>query len=656
MARQRTILGALTWDIGALIVLGLLALLWGTLQEPSLQRTTSLQTNGSRPPDRTEGDVLLLLPATPAAQAAELRALDCSYGWFNALWHHYGAFATAQSDNLSPQILAGRSVVIVPERVALDLPRAALGALEDFARQGGQLVVELPREGWETITGVATTGKVGQARRVTSVDGLGAHGPIREHLIDAPLSGPLLPSAPMLPRPAGPVILEVEEQPGLLVQALGEGQVFTLLFDYACSLTALHQGKPTRQMDFGPPGSPRWQPTEGRVAHERLLSSHVPYADLLKRALFDRFSEHRPMPRLWPFPGTHMGAVANAHPSAESPRAALGYADWARKNEGNATIFAAADRFTASQAALADQVGAEVGLLWVLGQERAPLTESRGVGALQPWARELPLAEQRARLQANLGDQRPVRLMRTEASLWENDWDSTFRRISAAGLRVDTSFGPTSAEHFGYLFGSAMPYYPIDTRGLPLPVLEAPFVLSGANIDPARLQRMLVNSETYFHQPLTVSVPADAMAREPAAGILLGFRQLHDLARDHQHWVTSVGDLIDFLIARRQSVLTSQWSSAEQRLTISVNVLGARLRSAPEGAIASVAFPREFEGRPIRRVLVDDQEVASSRLASSGPGDERILAMTPGRHVITVYYEAPAPSPADADPAATSSE
>ncbi|RAL24659.1 hypothetical protein DL240_00165 [Lujinxingia litoralis] len=637
-------LGALKWDLGALLLLGLLTLLWSSLNEPTLQPAESPQTNGSRPPDRTEGDVLLLLPATPAAQAAELRALDCSYGWFNALWHHYGAFATAQSDNLSPQILAGRSVVIVPERVALSLPRAAMSALEDFARRGGQLVVELPREGWEPLTGISTTGAVGQARRITSADGLGVHGPLREHLVDTPLTGPLLPTAALLPRPAGPVILEVEEQPGLLVQPLGQGRVYTILFDYACSLTALHQGKPARHMEFGPPGSPRWQPTENRVAHERMLTSHVPYADLLKRALFDRFSEHRPMPRLWPFPGRHMGAVMNTHPSSESTRAALGYADWARKNEGASTIFVAADRFTPSQAAMADQVGAQVGLLWVLGQDRPPLTKARGLGAMQPWAEELNLAEQLTKLEANLGQGRQIRLVQTEEGLWEGDWDATFRRLSAAGLRVDTSFGPGASEHYGYLFGTGMPFYPIDSRGLPLPILEAPYVLRGANINPARLKRMLVNSQNYFHQPLAINVPADAMAETPAAGILLGFRELHDLARAHEHWVTSVGDLIDFLVARRQSVLTSQWSAAEQRLTISVNVLGARLQSAPEGAIASVAFPRDFEGRPIRRVVLDDEDVSLSRLANSGAGDERVLEMPPGRHVIAVYYEPPAPA------------
>lgn len=640
MARRKSIWEFLKWDLLVLFVLAILVLGFSFLQKPRFEPADSPRSEGSRPPDRTEGDILLLLPATPAATASNFSDLDCSYSWFNALWHHYGAFATATLDSLSPQLLAGRAVVIVPARVAHESSSQVRQVLEDFTRGGGQLVVEMPRQEWAHLTGLATSGEVRQARTITATEGLGFQGPLREHLSDVPLSGRLLPAADLLPRPTGPVVFAVEEQPGYLIQPLGEGQVHAVLFDFACSLVALHQGRPTRDLEFGPPGSDPWLPSSIRVAHERLLTAHVPYADLLQKALFGRLSEARPVPRLWPFPGKYRGALMTMLPSEDMPRAAIGYADWAHRNGAASTILATADGFTESQAALAREVSAQLGLIWIVGQTRPALAEPAGIGAIQPFLRELSLPQQQARLAQTIGLSQgdSIRLVRTEKGLFQNHWSETFRVMAAAGLRVDASFGPSEPSQFGYLFGTGMPFYPIDERGLPLPILESPFVLHGGSISSPRLQRMLGNSRTAFHQPLLVSLPADAMAKEPAAGILLGYRKLHEQGRAYQHWVTTLGDYVDFLTARRQSALTSQWSIRDSRLTISVNLLGARLLTAPEGAIPSVAIPRTFQGRDIERIEVDENTIRVNSLDRSGPGDELLLPLPPGRHVISVFY------------------
>ncbi len=641
MSRRRTIWDHFRWDLLALTILGVLAFGYGALQEPRLELAESPRGDGSRPPDRTEGDILLVLPTTPAAAARSFDTLDCSYSWFNALWHQFGSFATAPADTLSPQLLAGHAAVVVPARVAAELSRPGREVLERFVRDGGQLIVEMPRDGWDHITGISTAGELRQARQITAVEGLGVYGPMREHLVDVPLNGRLLPSAELAPRPGGPVVFEVEEQPGMVIQPLGSGKVHSLLFDFACSLTAMHQGKPTREMEFGPPGSKDWLPTSERVAHERLLSAHVPYADLLQKAVFRQLADTRPIPRLWPFPGNFKGALMTMHPAEGSPRGALGYADWSRKNDASSSILGTADRFTPHHVALAREVDAQLGLVWVIGEERAHLTDSFGFGAIQPWARELSLPQQKARLEASIGGGTPLRLVRTEGGLWQTDWSSTFRTLAGAGLRVDTSFGPATATQFGYLFGTGMPYYPLDDRGLVLPIVEAPFVLSGASISESRLRRMLGNSRSAFHQPLLVNLPADAMAQEPSAGILLGFRSLHEMGQEFEHWLTTISDFTDFLGARRQSVLTSQWSTAEHRLTISVNLLGARLATAPDGAVASVAIHRQFQGQDIVRIEVADESVRIDRLESSGSNEELLLDLEPGRHVISVFYDPP---------------
>lgn len=225
--------------------------------------------------------------------------------------------------------------------------------------------------------------------------------------------------------------------------------------------------------------------------------------------------------------------------------------------------------------------------------------------------------------------------------MWTNDWATTFQQLAHAKLRLDNSFGPTSGEHFGYLFGTGYPYYPIDERGLPLPVLEAPFVLHGSNVEYDRLERMLVNSKAYFHQPLTVSIPSYAMRRDPKVGILLAFRKAFELAEENNHWITSIGDFQKFLSARRKSVLTSQWSPERRRLTISVNLLGARASTLKGGALPGVAFPRTWDGQEVERVVVDGDEISSKRLVTTGTSFERILELGPGRHTVSIFYREP---------------
>ena len=103
--QRTTLLRALKWDLLALTALLIVVAFYHGVDRPYLRLAEESRLEGSRPPDRSEGDVLLLLPDAPAAAATQLSELDCSYGWFNALWQHYGSFASAMTRHLSPEDL-----------------------------------------------------------------------------------------------------------------------------------------------------------------------------------------------------------------------------------------------------------------------------------------------------------------------------------------------------------------------------------------------------------------------------------------------------------------------------------------------------------------------------------------------------------------------
>ncbi len=643
--QRQTLFRALKWDLLAIAALIVVVVVYSLVDRPYLRQADENISEGSRPPDRTEGDILLLLPDVPAASATQLGELDCSYGWFNAMWQHYGSFATSMSRNLSPEALAGRSVVIVPRRVAESLPATGISALAGFVRTGGQLIIEQPGPGWENLTGIATPKKKRTARKITSTEGLEVHGPMRKHLPNVPLVGEvqLTPAQDIWPN--GPTLMEIDTQPGLLWRKEGKGGVYTLLFDLGCTSTAIQQGAPDPATPFANPPEELVK-SSTRMFSEDLKTSRVPYADLLERAVLEHLSTKRPLPRLWPFPGKTSGALLVSHPAQEDTRAAIGYAEWSRKQEGVSTVFLAVDNVNPTQLALFEEANAALGLLWVRGEERSPLVESMGVGGLQPLEQELNLSEQARQFEQLLPNQKSVLMTHVEGGLFTDDWSTTFKQLAAAQVRLDNSLGPSNEEEHGYLFGTGFPFYPLDERGLVLPLLELPYLLQEDSLSYKRLERLLVNSQSYFHQSISIAVPSHAMRTSPGAGTLLGLRDAHKLAREHNHWIATEQELLEFLYARRQSVMTSRWNETTQRLTISVNLLGSTSRTITDGALPGIAFPRTFNGHEIDKVVVDGEEVSLRKLATSGPSIERILSTGPGRHTISVYYALPkAPEP-----------
>ncbi|MEZ4459954.1 MAG: hypothetical protein R3E66_09530 [bacterium] len=654
MSRNRTsVIYALRWDLTAVLVLIMLAGAYWWLKEPTLRLAGSDTISGSRPPDRAEGDILLLLPDSPSATASNFDELDCSYGWFNSLWQEYGSFATALTRDLSPEILAGRSVVIVPSRVARNMPTAGVRAIGDFAKRGGQVILEQPNDAWLAVAASTLTGKPRRAQHITSIEGLGVHGDLREQIAGIPLTGVLMPAPAAAPFPEGASIMDIDDQPGWAVTQVGEGWVHTLYFNLGCSVTALQQGLPTRDMVFGKDDKPEIHASLRRSQPDT-TEFPVPYADLLERAVLQRLSVVRPIPRLWLYPGNYAGAMVMTHPAPDASRSGLALADAAHRAGASATVFMTADLFTSKDATFAESIGADVGLLWVRGKRRELVLETVGIGPLQPIANELDLNTQFTRVNIALPEARPLRVARVEESAWANDWSTTFQQLAAARLRLDSSFGPKGGTSWGYLFGTGFPFYPLDERGLPLPLVEQPYVMEGSGASPQRLESMLRGSAQGFHQSIVVSISSDIMRYDPAPGVLLTLRDAFTLAKKHNHWATSLGELLDFLAARRKSVLTSQWSAEERRLTITVNLLGTQSDRVaaeenpekPKDATAGVAFPRVFDGEEVESVTLDQQDVPLKEIATTGSSTDRILIVPPGRHTIVVHYKSPAPAAA----------
>ncbi|MFB6263099.1 MAG: hypothetical protein ABEL76_05660, partial [Bradymonadaceae bacterium] len=484
----------LRWDISLLGLAGLLALIVWIADLPWLIETDEPTIRGSRPPAARQGDVLLLLPDAPAGSADTFGELDCTFGWYNTLWQYFGAFATALERNLSPSLLEDRRLVVVPDRVADGMPENGVQALAEFAESGGQVLLVQPGDRWSEVAGVSPSSKTRPAESITSARGLGLSGRLRRALPEVPLAGQLTPVPATPPWPEGHSLLTVDKRPGLTVREVGAGAVYTAQFEIGCTVTALQQGRPDSGMSFGDQTDDRLLPTAERIAAPSMATARAPYADLLERAVLHRATELRPTPRIWSQPAHRAGSLLVVHPAPASPRAAFAFVDHARSHDSPTTVFAAADRWHERRGALADRAGTDVGLLWVRGSSRPKVTQRYRLGGLTLVEREQSLDRQLAQLADGAAAFDPRRVARVEGAEHHARWSRTVRQLGAAGVRVDVSYGPHGDEQFGYLFGTGYPFYPVDRRGLPVPVAELPYVLHGPSLSIERLETFLRQS------------------------------------------------------------------------------------------------------------------------------------------------------------------
>jgi hypothetical protein len=222
-----------------------------------------------------------------------------------------------------------------------------------------------------------------------------------------------------------------------------------------------------------------------------------------------------------------------------------------------------------------------------------------------------------------------VDVSRIHSLLWTKDVDRAWRWLVAAGLRADTSFGPTGAAT-GWLFGSGMPFHPLDGRGLSFPIWEVPSLAppSGA-LDGAALSSWLRGNADGGHGPVALAVSA-AIPSTINEGEASELDPLASRARAANHAVLSVDQFLDFWELREQTQL--HWSYSHGLLRV--------LIQAPEGARAAglaMALPTHW-----RNLTLSSWDAswpgAESRRAAGFERESRLISLPDGGGEVVADY------------------
>lgn len=657
-----------------LTLAGLLAASLWVSRDAELQRPAPLDVTERAPAPResTEGDVLVLLPVVPSTQSVEHLSTDQI--WLNAVEREVGRARSVEASAFSQGHLHGVAWVIVPRRASAQLEPAQIQTLHTWLSAGGILLLEQPEGPWRALLGTLPVSSARRpTRHVTSFDGSVSRGPVRDDLLEMPVRTSIIPWSPedSVRGRDYDVLMEVDGLPALVSMRRDEGMLYMLLIDVSRAIANLTQGLHGADFLLDLPmdaeGLPIGPPRAHQLVAEPLRRAvMVPYVDLLVRNLLLLPDQHRPIARLWAYPGLSRGALLVTRSAWGHPELTLELAQEDHGRGWSTTYFLREDLFSPERLHRLARRGQsiELGGSWPDGQGIHPgPSRTQDLAGRALTRRPASLGEQTDALNQRLHPYPPVLAHRNVDGLWTHDVMDTWSRLQATGFLLDLTLGGDaglfegSRELFGYTHGTGHAWRPIDRSGhrFRLYALPVHSVDRSAAYTWPRLRRLLLESSERYHTTVVTDWRVDTLVEAPAWDAIEGWQQVRALATTQDLWVTTVGEYSTFLFRRLASGVSSTWDPEERKLSIHAQLrVSERAQHAEDIRTPALSFPARFEGRPVDRLEVNGVPEDLSVLALTGDRALHLLETTPGEHRIDVWWgvtateeerEAPARTP-----------
>jgi hypothetical protein len=353
-----------------------------------------------------------------------------------------------------------------------------------------------------------------------------------------------------------------------------------------------------------------------------------PMADREEVELMERIEALGPLPRWWRFPDAAPAWIAITHDEE-------GFGDksaWMAQEEAalgiTTTSFVIPLAITRAGVKALREAGSTVHLHWNRGFAGLRCEQREGWGRFLPYIRDLTLFEQAAKLESLGVDGVGESMNRNHGLIWDSEFGKSFRMLHAAGIAADSTYGPAGSGRFGYIFGTGLPYRPLDDTGWPFPLMEVPFLFQDdEQWSRADQERLVREAATKHHQLLNLIFHVNTMARAPSHHVLEGWRELPALARQHGVAMGSLDEFLAVWRSRLSSPLKSRWALGSSTLTAEFEAATARL---------SIRVPAVHGGKVAKLIRVDGKDLLPEQRVPMGAG--LVLRVPAGKHRLTVGY------------------
>lgn len=591
-----------------LVLLGLLLLVLGHWRSGNPLWGRNPQETGQRFTVFNQSDALLFLDYRQIEKAAlshDFRKLNLSAGWINTLNQELGSFSVLDISSLSEEIIRGKRLIVIPRGV--NPPAEQMPLLSRFVEQGGILLLEMPDKSWAKSWGISTRPLKLKNPRFDFI-----HPQlVSRDTAEALKQTPLFTDFARLEVPDGCfTAAKVNQEPVLALKTIGSGLLVALGFDFARAVLTLQQGKPKNNLALADRGGKFWGllETQDLAADKVMNDNSCPYADLLEKFLFATADNFLPLPRLWTFPtADSLGALIVSHDGEnQSGKKLLAMAQEESRLWGRSTFFLFNNpwNFNRKTNDRLERDGFDRELHW----NRFSLTQGLG--------------RQKAGLEKIMGEKTVA--CRIHFLNWGPAYTRPFREMQASGFRLDASYGPNRGK--GYLFGSALPFNPLDSNGLPLKIYELPFLAQEdwGGADEAWLSDLVTQSANDYHQVIGLLYHPHKLVKTPAGKALwLGaFKR----AREGYHWITDYKEFSDFWAARKEVTVSSVFYDSTLEIEITV----------PSGNFA-LLLPEDGLFYHLEQVTGEGKVLSLTRFKSGGE-KVALLNLYPGQHRLRAEY------------------
>ncbi|MBQ9818099.1 MAG: hypothetical protein IJM59_11650 [Proteobacteria bacterium] len=579
-----------------------------------------------------QSGTLLILPDTPE-NAETFSGLDFSFAWYNLLTQYVGTFGIAQTRDIQSASAMQAQLIVVPQRSAESMSESQIQIIAQAVQKGATLIVEMPTPEWAPLTAIKRRTKVNTSiKHFTDATNSPLSGTWRDHLLNTPLDTQVmrLDALDSETLATDAMLLELDGAIAHYKRPLGAGTVFVLAFNLGQALTALEQGRPSESFAIEVETPPK---TSDLVMNEKLRTSTVPYADLLKNHLILSTLYVAPMPIIWPFPESGKAALIVTHETGMMDDQAFGLAEYERSLNMTSTWLTTAGKISKKTLDTWKNAQFDIGVS-LLRPPVGRIYEPYGLPFFQPVVVERSMTNQMNAVVRRLGAK--VTSCRIAGSAWDPDYTYSFRKLTAAECQIDMSYAPTAEGEYGYLFGSGFPFLPIERNGLPLPSYEFPVLINDEvgleSLPPHAALKMLTESEATWHEPVHVLFNADTMLQHPSHVSPESWLELLQYAQDNQIWVTSAKDFMHYYTLRKQTRLSYAFHPQTK-------VLDARIILPNMNRSYTVGLPRRTAYGTIHDVWVNKTAQDVATLKTTGDGALLLISVPSGEHLVQAQYQ-----------------
>lgn len=462
---------------------------------------------------------------------------DFSNAWLNTLEKETGK-STVFDTSADPAMIFSSSPIIVVSSSVRDPSDEFMEKAKKFVSSGGILIVEMPSDKWNHVLernfmpGGVGISPVNEESGLNRLSPRILPFPFIEYLEKMPLFTRIL-NMENVPDDME-ILFNIGKTPGLVQLQHEKGWVLILMMDFAMQLTAMKQGIPTLPQygvkeRFGK--VPLVIETEDLALNGNMLDNPVPYADIFEKFLMAAIEDLIFFPRLWYFPADYDGVFMMSHDDEKRGKKKSMYMVDEEGSRGfTSTFFATCPPGADSrwEKAEEDILGKGFDIQWHW---------NRFPDNIKIYSPE----EQVENFSRITGTK--LTSCRIHFLNWGNHYTEPFRVMDKLGILLDSSYGPNKAK--GFVFGTGMPFHPMDTDGNLFSISEIPFQTQEdwAGVTTEYFGELLQNSSQLWHSVIIpLFHPHKTAMNEGRAMWLNTFHQ----ARENNHWITTFSEFGDF--------------------------------------------------------------------------------------------------------------